>query len=211
LSVSALVVAAAGDASAGGWIGIIVAALGSSAIGAVVGGLITTWLGGRIQREEAWRTRLIEAADDLGCDLAEALLEVGRVIGEAERFGLAIREAGKPTGAVIQRVAEVRTKINRGRVRLSRVGLLFGADSPTYDRAVEVVNGLIAANHVLYANEQVVKTANARIGSPEAPATIDLADPESTIAWANVFHRDSAASYDGFTDVTHAALRVRSP
>ena len=46
------------------WAVLLITALGASFVGGVLGGALTTWMRGRIEREEAWRTRLIEAADE---------------------------------------------------------------------------------------------------------------------------------------------------
>jgi hypothetical protein len=50
------------------WAAVILAALGSSALGAIVGGFLTTSLRGRIERDEAWRTRLLDNVAELAAD-----------------------------------------------------------------------------------------------------------------------------------------------
>jgi hypothetical protein len=46
--------------------------LGSSALGAIAGGYITTWIRGRQERDEAMRTRLIEVADEFVATMTDA-------------------------------------------------------------------------------------------------------------------------------------------
>jgi VIT1/CCC1 family predicted Fe2+/Mn2+ transporter len=59
------------------WTGIIIAALSSSALGAIVGGYITQRVQTHHEREEAWRNRLIDASHDLSLVLVGAFSSLG--------------------------------------------------------------------------------------------------------------------------------------
>jgi hypothetical protein len=63
--------------AADSWTGLVLAVVGSSAVGAVVGGYLTTVTRGRLEREEAWRTRVIEAAVSLNDALVAMMVAAG--------------------------------------------------------------------------------------------------------------------------------------
>jgi hypothetical protein len=65
--------------SGSAWLAVLLAVLGSSAVRAIAGGYLTTRMRGRIEREEAWRTPLVTAADDLNLHLAQALWTLGQL------------------------------------------------------------------------------------------------------------------------------------
>jgi hypothetical protein len=115
-------------ASEPGWAGIIVAALGSSALGAIFGGWLTTWLRGRIERAEAWRTRLIQAADDFQSPMAEAFLDFKT--GELNAAANGERPLHEPGGELRQEIADSirksREASTHAHQRLTRIQLLFG-------------------------------------------------------------------------------------
>ena len=67
------------------WSAVIIAALGSSAVGAIVGGLITTWLRGRIEGDAEWRTRLLDSAAALADALSDLLLSHGNLAMSLQR------------------------------------------------------------------------------------------------------------------------------
>jgi hypothetical protein len=75
------------------WTGIIVAALGSSALGAIVGGYMTTRMQGLQEREEAWRTRLIEASHEVTGLLTQCLSALYAIFGQISRGELSLRDA----------------------------------------------------------------------------------------------------------------------
>jgi hypothetical protein len=79
------VAAAAGATS---WSAIVLAVLGSSAVGAIAGGYLTTRLRGTIERDEAWRTRLIDCADTF-------LSQLGRTVTAIPHSWLAAVQEGK--------------------------------------------------------------------------------------------------------------------
>ena len=122
-----------------GWSQVAVAALGSSAIGAAVGSFLTTWLRGRIEREEAWRTRLIEAADDVASALSQADLDFNAIlVGDVAERRLPLHTSGgtltKDVKDSLRASLEGLRKANR---LLTRIELLYGHESDTYGVAVE--------------------------------------------------------------------------
>jgi hypothetical protein len=128
--------AALAQTAADSWGTIALAALGSSALGAIVGGLLTTWFRGRFEREEAWRTRLIDAADSLSAAMANTLLLGGELLWDYEQEAAALRDAkGNLTESGRERAREVRHSNNAARVLLTRVQLLYGGGSPAYQAA----------------------------------------------------------------------------
>ena len=85
-----------GDASP--WTGIIVAALGSSALGAIAGGYMTTRMQGRQEREEAWRTRLIEASLEVTGLLLQSISALHATFAKVSGGEMSLRDAsGAPS------------------------------------------------------------------------------------------------------------------
>ena len=73
------------------WAAILFAVLGSSALGAIFGGYVTTRLRGRLEREEAWRTRLIEAADNFNGAISRTLWTLGGLLPSASIGAIPLR------------------------------------------------------------------------------------------------------------------------
>ena len=107
------------------WTTVALAALGSSAIGAILGGFLTTWLRGRIERDEDWRTRLIESVDELGAALSELMLHMGRVAGE-------LRRGARPTDDQVEQSVAAWTSAMG---KMTRVEILFTHESRTFVNA----------------------------------------------------------------------------
>jgi hypothetical protein len=121
---------------------LIVAVLGSSALGAVVGGTLTTWLRGRIEREEAWRTRLLDAASSLGTDLSQLLLRSALIrtrLDGGDRWNPE-EEASTP---LMHAYKEQGDAWDRVRISLTPVQILFGSSSDTF-RSANLVLLLLA-------------------------------------------------------------------
>jgi hypothetical protein len=80
------------------WSAIVGVVLGSSALGAIVGGMITTRMRGRIERDEAWRTRLVDASEGflLQLDRTTGTIPYGWLI-EVESDERPLRSDGKLT------------------------------------------------------------------------------------------------------------------
>lgn len=111
-----------------GWTGIVLAVLGSSAVGAVVGGIITTSLRGRIERDEAWRTRLIEAADEYQAAMSGALLAYEEaLLADAAAGKRPVRnehgDLAEALADVVKAGEEQSTRVNQ---LLYRILLLYG-------------------------------------------------------------------------------------
>jgi hypothetical protein len=108
------------------WAAILFAVLGSSALGAIFGGYVTTRMRGRLEREEAWRTRLIEAADNLNGALSRVLRTLGNLLGGALRGEPLRSEDGtltEPTAAALESVCwrvEERTHSRKLLTHISR-------------------------------------------------------------------------------------------
>jgi hypothetical protein len=139
-------IAAAGNGGPS-WEAIVVAALGSSAVGAIVGGYVTTRTRGTIERDEAWRTRLVDAADSF-------LAQLGRTVNAIPHSWLAAVEEGEAS----LRDEEDRTPEaeaaaaafaeEKGQLLplMSRIELLFGPDAA--EPAREAVRIVVNAGEV---------------------------------------------------------------
>jgi hypothetical protein len=152
---------------------IIVAALGSSAVGAIVGGFLTTWLRGRIERDEAWRTRLLESGSALGTELSDVFTAGGRIASDLRRR--------IPTDEVAEdKVAELRAAVQAARTALMPVSLLFGRESPTFRDADTIVRLMRDMRRVLEGDMQRVIEGGERAslgitsGTPPSDAALAL-------------------------------------
>ena len=132
-----------------GWPAIAVAALGSSALGAIFGGYITTWLRGRIEHDEAMRTRLIEAADTFVDDMSKALLALrSSILYDAADGRRKLRDTdGELTDDVADAIKATREYSQKAHTALTRVELLYSTrvEGP-YDEglmAVDCLNGCL--------------------------------------------------------------------
>lgn len=114
-------------AAADSWTGILLAVLTSSAIGAVVGGYLTTLTRGRIEREEAWRTRLIDAADDFNQYLVTTLRQIGDWLPEVANGHLSLRDTtGTLDNDMRSIIKDARKQLAEVETASARVVLLFG-------------------------------------------------------------------------------------
>jgi hypothetical protein len=126
-------------AAASTWTAVLIAALGSSAIGAIVGGYMTTRMRGRFEREEAWRTRLITAADDLNNTLVQALWALGSLLPSVARGERRLRnDDGTLTEEATTSIKSLRDLQDQAEVALVRVELLYSSSSAVYQHALEV-------------------------------------------------------------------------
>jgi hypothetical protein len=163
------------------WTGILVAALGSSALGAIVGGYMTTRMQSRSGREEAWRTRLIEAADDLDRVLVQTVTLLGTFLGRAERGELRLRtDRGQLTKAVQTDVESAWHLLQDVEVRLGHLELLVGPESDVYQcgwKAADTLTGAVALlRGRATAAERIVAICRYRAGDEGAFAEISPAD-----------------------------------
>lgn len=228
-------------ASGVGWAGVVTAALGSSAVGAVVGGMLTTWLRGRLEREEAWRTRLIEAADDVATALSQADLDFNAILVRD------VAEARRPLrdldGTFTKEVAESLTAsmngIRRANRFLTRVELLYGRESAAYAGALDAVYGLSGSvrllegnpraqravqaalaerrgdneeRHRLIADDDVAESRyRALISRRNLPDDFDPDDGISAARWALRLHEGAVASFRAFMKGAHDDSRAPHP
>lgn len=111
----------------------ILTALGTGAFGA--------WLTTRNDRQERFRDRLIEAADDFTGASAEALIDTRD----------AIREVGERKDAVLMKESTERAWAARDKAlrRSARVDLLFGSGSAASQSANSVLNELATLSALL--------------------------------------------------------------
>src|SRR5262249_16322102 len=127
----------AADASTPTWVGLVIAVLGSSAIGAIFGGYLTTRMRGHIEREEAWRGRLIEASDALYPTLAAYLTEFGALLPRAASGDTPLRNKdGSLTDEVAAAVKAGDEYAMEIEQRLGHLELLFSAESAPYQHAL---------------------------------------------------------------------------
>lgn len=123
-----------------GWAAITIAALGSSAIGAIVGGSLTTWLRGRIELDEAWRTRLIEVADAFLTPLSKAYLAVDQnVLERVAKNQIPLHTpSAELEPLVVSMVKHSRDRAEEAHAALNRVRMVYPSESSAY------VDGLLA-------------------------------------------------------------------
>ena len=122
------------------WPELLITALGASFVGGVLGGTLTTWLRGRIERDEAWRTRLIEAADEFMKLNAKAGLQGGVCLHRFKDPGQdMMRDDGTVTDTGRVEIQLTRDANTEARIGAYRVGLLFGPHSDTMAAASALV------------------------------------------------------------------------
>ena len=224
-----------------GWAEVAAAALGSSAIGAVVGGIMTTWLRGRIERDEAWRTRMIEAADDLASALSQADLDFNAIlIGDVAE---ARRPLRNPDGTLSKDVARSMKAsldgVRKANRLLTRVELLYGRDSVAYREALSAIYGLSGTVRLLEGNPRAQRAiqavvANRRgdakkrdelitrdevaenryralLSEQDLPEDFDSQAGASVATWALKLHDSAVASFRRFMRGAHESSRAKRP
>jgi hypothetical protein len=181
------IVAATSPAGGSQWTLLIVAALGSSALGAIIGGFITTWLRGRIEREEAWRTRLLDSASVLGTELSELMLSAGKIVHAVEK-----RRAPEAGG-----IEEVKLAWNRVRTALTPVQILFGHQS----KAARHANGVL---HSIRDMWRAAEGEMDRVASLPAGLTVE-SDPAEAV---DAYFKEATESFGEFAAAVHQQLRL---
>jgi hypothetical protein len=224
-----------------GWTQVAVALLGSSAIGAVVGGSLTTVLRGQIEREEAWRTRMIEAADNVASALSQADLDFNAIlIGDVAEARLPLHESDGALSKTVANSIRVSMKGTREANKLlSRVELLYGHDSMAYQqglgaiytlsgsirllegnvRAQRAVRAVLAArrgdaeerDRLIARDEVADRRYQALISAKELPEDFDPEDGPSVAAWALLLHDAAVRSFRLFIKGAQEASRARHP
>jgi hypothetical protein len=130
------------------WEAILLAALGSSVLGGGIVSYFTNRQQGRIERDEAWRNRLVEAADDVLPQLrrtADALDWQWLVTVERGRNKLV--EEGQSTEHAARIVAAYKDERDKLLLLLSRISVLYGDD--VLKTAMRFVRNLDSARAVI--------------------------------------------------------------
>ena len=219
------------------WAAILFAVLGSSALGAIFGGYVTTRMRGRLEREEAWRTRLIEAADNLNGALSRVLRTLGNLLGGALSREPLRSEDGtltEPTAAALESVWAL---LNEVGVSLSHLELLFSADSNVYSEGIEtmrliqrtagLLDGRPPAQHLIKAVVAERATPGAgksllwKVGSAgyldhleilitegSGPLSFDPADDVNVAQWAKELHLLAGRRAHAFSQAAHAYIEA---
>lgn len=157
--------------------------LGSSAVGAIVGGYITTWLRGRQERDEAMRTRLIEVADEFVSVMTDAFMayDTRPLVGAiAETHPLRDKD-GQIAGDlsdILQRTRELVSKANSVH---TRVTLLYGRNDGAHQAGLVALDCLSGSCNLLE-------------GRPSGQETVQLALTASREGL--VLNRDDASWSD---------------
>lgn len=219
------------------WGAILFAVLGSSALGAIFGGYVTTRMRGRLEREEAWRTRLIEAADNLNGGLVRALRPLGNLLANASRGELPLRSKD---GTLTEHTAAVLTSVwallDELEVSLSHVELLFSNDSDVYSegwqtmRLIQRTSGLLdgrpPAQRLIEAVVAERETRGAGINllldvepryldqleilttRGSGPHSFDPSDDANVAQWATELHRLAGQRAHAYSRAAHAYIEA---
>jgi hypothetical protein len=219
------------------WAAILFAVLGSSALGAIFGGYVTTRMRGRLEREEAWRTRLIEAADNFNGALSRVLRTLGNLVGGATAGDRPLRrEGGAPTERTEAALESVWTLLNEVEVLLSHLELLFSTDSDVYQegyqtmrliqRTAGLLDGRPPAQHLIEAVVAERETPGAGrsllvdvepryldhlellITQGSGPDRFDPADDANVAQWANELHLLAGRRAHAYSQAAHAYIEA---
>jgi hypothetical protein len=191
-------------ASGVSWSAIVVAVLGSSALGAIVGGMITTRMRGRIERDEAWRTRLVDASEAflLQLDRTTGAIPCGWLVG-VESDERPLRSNGQLTAEAQRALTAFEAeKANLLPLR-ARIELLFGADivrpARSAVRNLDSVAALLVGDPWIaaeIAEHGAVRLEVSRYQpdpgipapTPPDPEEFDPEDDASVAEWARLLH-----------------------
>jgi hypothetical protein len=108
--------------------------------GGAVGSMLTTFWRTRFEREEAWRSRMLSAADDFATGALQALMKV-----ESNGAWFWLSHEGDDSflsPAEVDAMGEADRLVDEARARLARVHLLYGASSETGRAASDLVSAL---------------------------------------------------------------------
>jgi hypothetical protein len=218
------------------WAAILFAVLGSSALGAIFGGYVTTRMRGRLEREEAWRTRLIEAADNLNGALSRVLRTLGNLLSSAS-IGKPLRsEDGTLTESTAAALESAWALLNEVGVLLSHLELLFSADSNVYSEGLEtmrliqrtagLLDGRPPAQHLIEAvvAERATPGAGRRllrrvmpsyldhlevlIAEGSGPDSFDPSDDANVARWAQELHLLAGRRAHAYSQAAHAYIEA---
>jgi hypothetical protein len=136
----------------------VLVSVGSALLGGAAGGIIVRFMQSRHERAEAWRDRLVPAADDFATGVLQAILAVRDTIGvvhdkvsdqdlEVDPDKRVVSILDLPE--VQESHAELARRIDEVHARLARVQLLFGVQSPAGKAAGECILALRRAGRHL--------------------------------------------------------------
>jgi hypothetical protein len=221
-------------ADANTWTGILVAALGSSALGAIVGGYLTTRLQGRHEREEAWRNRLIHATHDLNGVLVQALTTVGGLLVrvESSEGGRLRTDSGELVPQTATTIEGVRRLVDQARLQLAHLELLVGSDGDVYQEALGTIIALDYTSNLLQGYPGIQEVLRAVLADreapgegqelpgtdqyvfemlrsrPDAPQTFDPSDDMNVSLWAGELHSAAGGSAHQFMQAAHTYIEA---
>jgi hypothetical protein len=219
------------------WAAILFAVLGSSALGAIFGGYVTTRMRGRLEREEAWRTRLIEAADNLNGALSRVLRTLGNLLAQATSGVSPLRsEDGTLTEPTAAALESVWAFLNELEVLLSQLELLFSADSDVYlegwqtmrltQRTAGLLDGRSPAQHLIEAvvaeratpgagrnllwevEPRYLDQLEVLIAQGSGPDTFDPSDDANVAQWAHELHLLAGQRAHAYSRAAHAYIEA---
>jgi hypothetical protein len=116
--------------------------------GGAAGTLASTFWRIRHERAEAWRSRLLDAADDFATGVLQALMKLERMSGWIAFSDDS--DYGYLTTAQAEGMKEADALIAEARARLARIHLLFGSASVAGSWATELVEKLREASKALW-------------------------------------------------------------
>jgi hypothetical protein len=174
------------------WADLLLSAFGASIIGGLLGGLLTTWLRGRIEEKEAWRNRGIEAADEFMKLSGHTALLVGDLLRVCEdpHSGL-IGADGSPSPRCRKEIQAARDANAEARIASNRIPILFGMDSDVAD----------AARKIIQSTGLVLSTLE---GAPEGRT---VPEDMTRLEFAcEILNLTTNVAYSEFVDSTHHRL-----
>lgn len=166
--------------------------LGSSALGAIAGGYLTTRLRGDIERDEAWRTRLVDCADAFLAQLGRTVSAIPHSwLAEVEEGKDSIRPNGRLTGTASRVLADFEKERKDLLPLMSSVELLFGPEAGVPAKAAvrTVVNASEVLRGAAWIPDGVVRYGAEGLGinvetSVAEPDAFDPDDDASVALWA---------------------------
>jgi hypothetical protein len=193
---------------------------------------------GRLEREEAWRTRLIEAADNLNGALSRVLRILGNLLASASSGRTPLRsEDGTATELTAAALESVWALLNEVGVLLSHLELLFSADSNVYSEGIEtmrliqrtagLLDGRPPALHLIKAVVAERATPGAgksllwKVGSAgyldhleilitggSGPDSFDPSDDANVAQWARELHLLAGKRAHAYSQAAHAYIEA---
>jgi hypothetical protein len=195
---------------------------------------MTTRMRGRLEREEAWRTRLIQSADEMNVTLVTALGTLGNLLPAASIGDVPLRGSDGSTftpeaRAKIESVDEV---LNQAQVQLARLELLFSTESNVYthgydatrqlgraysllkgrSRAQRLIQAVLAERERPGAGSELLSDASAiadmqtLVARGSLPDGFDPSDDMSVASWAREWHHAAGEAAHWYMQAAHAYI-----